>query len=401
MINLQKIWNNRLFFKKIIVFIFLFFLPTQLGKHFFLDFSYIKGVRIDYLAPTLYFTDCLFILLFFIFKKNIFKRLRQQFKLILFFLSLFFINIFFSRHFFLAFYRFLKIFEFYILFLIFKDFKDKKVIFFSFFLGGIFQLILVILQLIFQRSLQGIFYFFGERYFSLASFEIAKISFEGREIIRPYGTFSHPNSLAGFYLLLYFLFLTFFKASFLRSLILTIFSLLIFFSFSKIAILTFLILNVFYLFKNFSFKNCWLCFFSRFFTLFFLSLGFLSFKGDPFSLQKRIVLLKDSIKIFLSSPIFGVGLNHYLFAQSVFPQKYPYFFLQPVHNIFLLGLVEMGLILTGSLLIKIWPYLKASFKKQTFIFCFLVILLTGMFDHYWLTLQQNLLLAGVILGIIL
>ena len=45
------------------MFLFLFLLPTQLGKHFFLPFSYILGVRVDYLAPTVYLTDIIILLL--------------------------------------------------------------------------------------------------------------------------------------------------------------------------------------------------------------------------------------------------------------------------------------------------------------------------------------------------
>ena len=40
------------------------FLPTQLGKHFWPSFSFVEGIRIDYLSPTLYLTDLLILLLF-------------------------------------------------------------------------------------------------------------------------------------------------------------------------------------------------------------------------------------------------------------------------------------------------------------------------------------------------
>ncbi|MCX6730896.1 MAG: hypothetical protein NTZ55_03540 [Candidatus Roizmanbacteria bacterium] len=41
------------------IFFFSFFIVSQLGKHFFFPFSYLSGIRIDYLAPTIYFTDIL------------------------------------------------------------------------------------------------------------------------------------------------------------------------------------------------------------------------------------------------------------------------------------------------------------------------------------------------------
>ncbi|MCR4305883.1 MAG: hypothetical protein NUV73_02255, partial [Candidatus Daviesbacteria bacterium] len=42
-----------------LLFLILLFLPTQLGKHFWPDFSYIYSLKIDYLSPTLYFWDFL------------------------------------------------------------------------------------------------------------------------------------------------------------------------------------------------------------------------------------------------------------------------------------------------------------------------------------------------------
>src|SRR5580700_6749474 len=47
-----------------LLFFFFLLLPTQLGKHFWPDFSIVSGIRIDYLSPTIYFTDILLILLF-------------------------------------------------------------------------------------------------------------------------------------------------------------------------------------------------------------------------------------------------------------------------------------------------------------------------------------------------
>src|SRR5258708_7366824 len=43
--------------------LFFLLLPTQLGKHFWPDFSIVSGIRIDYLSPTVYITDVFLILL--------------------------------------------------------------------------------------------------------------------------------------------------------------------------------------------------------------------------------------------------------------------------------------------------------------------------------------------------
>src|SRR5581483_7422034 len=59
--------------EKLLFFLSILFLPSQLGKHFWPTFSYVEGIRIDYLSPTLYLTDVLIGLLFFtvLFTRNV------------------------------------------------------------------------------------------------------------------------------------------------------------------------------------------------------------------------------------------------------------------------------------------------------------------------------------------
>jgi hypothetical protein len=47
----------------LLLYIFLLLLPAQLGKHFFPNFAFISGVPIDYLAPALFLTDIIAVLL--------------------------------------------------------------------------------------------------------------------------------------------------------------------------------------------------------------------------------------------------------------------------------------------------------------------------------------------------
>jgi hypothetical protein len=99
----------------------------------------------------------------------------------------------------------------------------------------------------------------GERYFTISTPGIAKVAMQGKEILRAYGTFSHPNSLAGFYLLQYVFILyekRFNKFTFLKYLVLGLSSMLVFISFSKIVIILYLGVTGFYLFKNLSCKLC-------------------------------------------------------------------------------------------------------------------------------------------------
>jgi hypothetical protein len=385
------------------IFFFIFFLSTQLGRHFFLDFSYVSGVKVDYLSFVLYFTDLLFLILVILYREILIKNLKKNLKLVFILLFFLIFNFLISQYPILSFYHALKIFQLYFIFVIFSNFKNNRLITVSFLSGGLFQLLLCLLQLYQKSSLQGFFYFFGERYLSLSQPDVAKASFGGGQLLRPYGTFSHPNSLAGFYLLLYFFFFAnkkFNRFILLKNLSLLIFSLLIFISFSKVAIITYLTLNVVYGMRYLK-LNCRVCLLAKILLIFITAFIFFQAKTDPLSLEKRINLLKDGFSIFLSHSFFGTGLGHYLIYQAQVPIKYPYFFLQPVHNIFVLFLAETGIFLGGIVFYFLAKFFKNKLQTHhdaSLLICLFVVLITGFFDHYWLTLEQNWLLLGVVFG---
>lgn len=394
----QKI--NQVFFNNVLLFLFLLLLPTQFGKHFFFSYSYLSGIRVDYLAPTIYLTDILIVLLLIVNFQIILQSLLN--KKILLILGLLMVNVLLSQNQLISLYRFVKILEFLIVFYIFhKNTNSWWLALFGFLSGSVFELFLSTAQFVSKHSIQGIFYFFGERYFTLSTPGIAKASLNGVEIIRPYGTFSHPNSLSGFYLLLYFFVLTdkrFNKHFILKNLFLLTSSLLIFFSFSKIIIFIYLVLNIFYIFKNSLKNSCRVCIVAKILALLVLSFLFLQARGDPLTIQKRLALMSDSLLIIIRHPIFGVGLGNYLSVANQYPIKFPDFFNQPVHNIFLLLISELGIPLTTILTFMSLSKLKKIWKNNLYLF--LIILLTGLFDHYWLTLQQNFLVLGVILAVL-
>lgn len=389
---------------KILFILFLLFLPSQFGKHFFLDFSYIFGIRVDYLAPTIYLTD---ILIFLIAAVN-FKTVIRFFgnKKILFALFLLLINVFFSKLTLISIYWLIKIIELLVIISLGKKIlttlKEKNILA-ALLLSGLLELFLSIYQLINKHSIQGIFYYFGERLLTLSMSGVAKASVQGIEFLRPYGTFSHPNSLAGFFLLMYFFVLIYKKFNhylILKYLFLFVSSTLIFISFSKVAIISYLILNTLYFILNTKIK-CQICKFARLATVFIISLIFLQATTDPLTIGKRIELIKNSTLIILNNPVFGVGLGSYLIEQIKFPSKYYLFFNQPVHNIFLLFISETGLVIGGVLLYLLANRLirqKLTINQWLLIS---VIIFTGFFDHYWLTLPQNFLLMGLIMGVIL
>jgi len=375
--------------------LFILLLPTQFGKHFFLSFSYLFGLRVDYLAPTIYIIDILVLILTILNWKTITPLFKSKWTYLLILFGI--INIYFSKIPLFSFYKYLRLIEFFIVFSIgkffFKVFKEKTLLI-GLFIIGLFELSLGILQIVKERSLNGVFYFFGERFFSLSTPGIAKASLLGKELLRPYGTFSHPNSLAGFFLLLYFFVLinkNFNKHIVFKFFSLLIFSLLILLSFSKTAILTFIIVNTIYIILKVK-KVCRICDISKIITLIIIGIYFLQAKTDPLNIVKRSELINNSFQIIKNNIIFGSGLGSYLVDQSIFISKFSLFINQPVHNIFLLFIAETGMI---GIITAIFLFRLTRINKLVLIWPLIfVVFLTGMFDHYWLTLIQNYLLIA-------
>lgn len=407
--------DDRMFakIKPLLIFSLFLLLPTQLGHFFFNNFSFINGIRIDYLAPTIYITDIIVALLLIIeltkkpilITKAVIKFVKK-YPIILSIGILILGNIVFATSPLLSIFRWAKMVEMIVVFLIIKNSQNiSKKIIFPFLIGSLFQLILVSFQIVNGSSLQGFWYFLGERSFSISSPGISKMALDGVEILRPYGTFSHPNSLAGFYLLVYGYFLYYSKKIILsqilsisRQLLLAISTILVFLTFSKIAISTLIIITTWHVFKQ-KYK-CVLCLTAKLIVPIVIGCLFLSGTGDVDSINKRIWLAKSALQIIISHPLYGTGLGNYLYAQSAFSIPYSYFFLQPVHNIFLLLMAEVGIPLSISFGIVLLRVLKPLFNNRQVVVIVIIIFITGFFDHYWLTLQQNIILIPLVFGLL-
>lgn len=389
-------------------FFLIFFLPTQLGKHFFFPQSFIFGIRVDYLAPTIYFFDILTIVLFSLNFNYMLKFFKQ--KKIIILLLLLIINSIFSLFPLISFVKILRILQWLGIFIIIKKNlllekkqrqKIKNLITTAFLLGTLFEFILALGQYVSKKSLGGIFWFFGERTFSLSTPEIAKVNLFDYEALRSYGTFSHPNSLAGFYLLIYFYYLTAVEKKdfqWKRFFLLLLSSFLILLSFSKLALTLWFLGSLFYFYKN---LGCRLCFFSRLLTLTIIFLVFISSSSDQHSFENRFLLLKEGKVIFQSNWLQGVGLGAYIKAKELIKSiTLPYYLItQPVHNVFLLAIAEMGLVVFSIFLLFSLKWIKKLWQKNRFVL--LIFLITSFFDHYWWTLPQNFFLLSFISVLIL
>ncbi len=309
-------------------------------------------------------------------------------------------SIFFSHTPLLGLYFLLKIFE--ILFLIVVLFLDKKsflsaINFLS--LSILIESAIAIIQFAKQSSIGGPLYFLGERNFNVLTPNIANAAIGGNLILRPYGTFPHPNVLAAFLLIsISILFLEGLQKGkrFIQITIL-IGSLTLLLTMSRIPIIIYIFFLMLYLLKQ-KFKDYRLPLFIisgsfLFFLLTSLHLRFLINLNDE-SFTQRASLLQSSINMILKNPIFGVGLNNFLPTLPSYQKSQGFFSIQPVHNVLILIASEIGII--AALIVSYLFFLifkKTNREGKVILSIFLAL---SFFDHYFLTIQQGQLLLGMV-----
>ncbi len=347
-----------------------FFLPTQLALHANGLQTTVYGFRIDYLTPTLYLTDIIAVLIIILGVRK-FKLTKKYIVYSVLYISFAAINILHSIYYLPALYKWIRLTEMALLAV--TILKNKKFNLYKNFVVPLsYSMIVVnflgIFQFLNKGSIGGIFYWLGERAFRFSDPNISPF---------PYSTFSHPNSYAGF-LLVFFIFLLQYKSKFKpfyfwMSAILIGINLVM--TNSQNVYLTIVLLLIIKLKPNFSHS--------------FLSFDFLSR-----SFTHRIELIKTSLQLIKENFWIGVGLNNFIPNLPLVTNKFLNSWeLQPVHNIFLLIFSEVGIFgLVAFLFLFLFALSPATYSLYA-------IAITGLSDHYWLTLQQNILLLTYTLAI--
>ncbi len=386
-----------------------------MGRHFWPASSFVLGLRVDYLSPTFFLTDLLVlaILFFWLGEKFLKKQFSpfRSFKTYWWVVAIFVFllaNAFLAQNQGAAFYQFIKILELSLLaFYVAQNYDCLSRIALPLSLAVFYSSLIAIAQFFKQASLNGFFWWLGERTFNIATPGIAKAIINGQLIMRPYGTFPHPNVLAGF--LLVGLILTipylFQKNKFLFTSYLLVVILAIVLSFSRSVWLLGLISSLFFLGKSkIPKKLFWL---AGGFWLILLILAFylLPHFSTNEAFFQRVQLMKAALLMVKVSPLSGVGLNNFIVR---LPEFWPVtgftYWLQPVHNLYLLLLSETGAV---GFLIFLWLLIlvfKRLLKPSLWInfpllMALMAILLLGLTDHYWLTLQPGQLLLALVLGL--
>lgn len=441
--------------------LFFLLLPTQFGKHFWPDFSLVSGIRIDYLSPILYTTDIILRFLFGAFilrwmqerldisiqsipkakrslERRSHKRSHEIFKIkmlgrkrafLIAFLILFIVgNSIFSLRPLVALYGWIKVSELtFIVCYLARTIRLRSQLRFIallFSISALFESLLAIAQYVNQGSFNGVFYFFGERAFTGDTPGIANASIAGQLILRPYGTFPHPNVLAGFLLVTMVLLWSFVlksserKFQLLGGISLLFSSIALLLTFSRIAILLWACLLTVIVGRMVVQRLKTVR--SRFFALAIIALSLIVLGIVPLthevitrfaqtslsdeSVTERTELLSSAIKMIENRPLSGVGLDNFIPALAPLQKPMPLgLYLQPVHNIFVLVFSGTGFV---GFVLFIWLIYRTVQRirnqqagvKMPFLISFFIILVTGSFDHYWLTLQQGQLLFATIIG---
>lgn len=386
--------------EKILLFLVILFLPTQLGKHFWPDFAYIYSLKIDYLSPTIYFWDLLVMGLLAVWFSRKPKVNKIALNLLLFFLFTQILPLMEAQNIGAGLVRLEQytLAGFFGVYLASQDFKKVSAkIFLPLTLGLLGEGVLAILQF-FKGGTLGL-WILGERTFSLSTPGIAKFDFYGSEFLRPYGTFPHPNVLAGFLLIgSWIMYHVSGQKQRMGKLVNVFIGVAIFLSMSRAAIFAAIVA----LLSTARRKLVWLgvAFLIVSPILFIRFSSLLNF--DNLTMLRREELIENSWQIFVAHPLFGVGLNNFIPTLAGNLITGPSRFLQPVHNIFLLTLSETGLIgLIGLIALIAYPLRKLFTYHFSLVTTlpWLILIFLGMFDHYFLTLPQGYRLLFLVWGL--
>jgi O-antigen ligase len=245
-------------------------------------------------------------------------------------------------------------------------------------LSLIFQLALSLAQVFLGHSVGGLLYYVGERSVSVGSPNIALATFMGDVVLRAYGTFSHPNILAGWSVVVLLIIFTLRKKLSIFPLFLVALILLLTQSRSALISLFGLVIPLSLLS---SLRSRLLYFF--FFLipiLYFLFPNFLS--RSDLSISERIDLQAVSLRSISHYPLFGTGAEASI---STYPSVSPMTrLLQPDHNSVTLFLSWFGAFGVLALLFHFRVILIPIFYHLLPIFPLILL------DHYLLTSPQGL-----------
>lgn len=410
-------------------FLLLLFLPSQLGWHFWPNWAVVDGVRVDYLSPTIYFTDVLVLVALLwgtivVYKLNLQKLFDDQKRGLFMSMFLFIaVNTLFSVSPAVTTFKWIRFWGVVFFgFLFAKNwfrYLSKQMVIVSLGIGVLISSILAIWQFLIQQSVGGWWYYLGERTFTQVTPGIANAFISGQLLLRPYGTFSHPNILGGFLglalILIYAVFLREKRVNYqgfpylklYLSTVLVIGQTALFVTLSRAAIAAYLLSLLIFVWRRQFIKK------RRIQVVMLLCLIGLVVLGQRLSnitveIEPILVRWQNLIRTWEGiwvSPIFGTGLGTAPLVLKIEKISYSLRF-QPPHSVILTFLLETGILGTLFVIATLYRIFIKSWDKfrdgdALSIATVSFILLTGMVDHYWLTINQSSLIMIVLGGMAL
>jgi O-antigen ligase len=405
----------------------------------------------------IYLGDIVFFLVFLLFlirtRKTRFNFAKKNWFLLVFILIAF-ISIFISSATKISIFRWLKLIELIILYIyIISNSKSQTPnhayrqagsksffnnILYVIFYSGVFQSILAIAQFIKNGSI-GI-KFIEASVFDPNSPGVANFILNGDRILRSYGSFTHPNVLAGFLLLSAFCFYWLFLKNQSKNLIPVLGFLFLvaglFLTFSRTAIIVFGVMSmIMFLFKLFKLRKlehteqrledskklvklfCLVvasCLLAIIILFPYIKARFFTISLEEQAVDLRFFYNKMAIEMIKEKPILGIGIGNFVNYSQNYPvytkaalkmtgentNQIPEWIYQPVHNIYLLITSEMGILgLLAFLGFVGWNLIRGR-KNICFLSLVSCFLIVSLVDHYFWTLQQGAIMLWLGLALI-
>lgn len=294
-------------------------------------------------------------------------------------------------------------------FMIVKDNEPKKLFFY--FIFGITLVALVgIAQFVTNATLASTLFGLSSHDKNVSGTSVVLLN--GVRHLRAYGTFPHPNIFGGFMAIGFVVGLFFRRLWTLRKSVYILCSILLLtglvVSFSRSAWLAGIFGSILYFFHTYRKKT------ALFFTLTLLVvLSVVVWFGRPLigdrfeissSIEKRSITERfdgytNGWTLFLNRKWCGQGVDNYTMALHQAHTTLSGFSLQPVHNVPLLLLIEMGII--GIIFSIAWivRFVYPQGRRLTYFLSTLFVVSPLLFfDHYLWTLYSGLMLFGIIIS---
>ncbi len=391
---------------KKLLYLIVFLIPLNLGKHFEFSDNYVNGLLVDYYIPTIYIQDLLIITLLILWLVKGLSYSRKTPFYLIFSLTVVFtfllISSYINGNYLSTYINIGRLFLYtclslYVYTNIEKISEITDVVKFlsvsSLIVGSI-----GILQWLNQGSIFNNYLVLGEQPYTFSTVGVVRDSFFGFTRVPAYGLFRHPNIFAAFLVVVTTLLINFISKSLVsRKFYLVIITNIICLIFTLSYYSWFVLVFGFCVFYILKFKRelkAPMVVFSLLLTLLLQLLpliGEMSFGSRIFdiSIRRRSYMLGESFNVATEHPIFGAGLFQHIryinnYSDAIGDSR----FIQPVHSILALVFADTGFIVATILIFFFIHFMFRNLSTSVSV----VLLMLMAFDHFFLTSHQALLL---------